>query len=212
WDALATLGQSDPTTEATALRGKADALFADDRYADALPLYQEAADLAPDPADAGWAALGAANALAALGDPAAPAKLDALMDHPDPEVAVQAAVRRSQIAAEAEDWETARKVLADVDASSLGSAWDTTVSLTRAAALSGAGSYAAAADVIGALSARWPDDEEAQLPALLARADLARAQGDLATARGYARQAQERAQDPGFQQQAQALLDQLAKQ
>ncbi len=210
WDALAALAEGDADVIATAARGKADALFAADRYEDALPLYVQAADSAPDPVHGGWSRLGQAAALAALDrtDEAA-AVLDSLRGHSDPEVALQAAIQRSQLAASAEDWDAAVAAVQGLDAADLGSAWDASLSQARAAAQSGQGDLDGADETLQALAERWPGDEEALVPSLLGRAELARQQGDEASARSLAEQARAATADPGFQDQADRFLASL---
>lgn len=210
WDRLAALAGDDDDIRATALRGKADSLFSLDAYTNALPLYIQAAEVAPDPVLAGWARLGQAAALAALDRTAeAGVVLDGLRDHPDPEISLQAAIQRSQQAAAAEDWDTAVAAVQGLDAHDLGPAWDASLSQARAGALAGAGSLDAAAAELEALAARWPGEEEAQVPAWLARSELALRGGSEDEARGYAEKARDAAVDPGFKAQAEAMLASL---
>lgn len=209
WRGLAELAGEDDEVRAAALRGQADALFAQDRPAEALPLYQQAGAATHDAALASWAALGAANARVALGQPGAAQALDALRQDPDPEVAVQAAVLRSQLAAAQEDWTAAAAALDGVEGAPLGAAWDATVVQARVAALLGAGARDAAEAALTALAERWPEDEEALVPALLGRAAIAQATGRTEDARQLAQQALDRARDPGFQTQARGFLAQL---
>ncbi|MDP6935389.1 MAG: TlpA family protein disulfide reductase, partial [Myxococcota bacterium] len=62
-----------------------------------------------------------------------------------------------------------------------------------------------------ALAARWPDQEEALLPAWLGLADLARDKGDTQAARSWARQALDRARDVGYRDQAKQVLRDLGE-
>lgn len=209
WEALAALSAGDGEARATALRGQADAHFAADRFDRALPLYEEAGAATREPALSGWCALGATEARAALGQEGVDASFLRLTRHPDPEVAAQAAVRRSQRAAEQEDWEGALAALQGLDGQSLGVGWDATVTQARASALAGAGRDTEAEGALADLAGRWPTEEEAQVSAALGRAGLARTRGDLVAAEAWARKALESSSDPGFQALAQAQLDEI---
>ncbi|MCK6505788.1 pentapeptide repeat-containing protein [Myxococcota bacterium] len=209
WEALALLSSDQPEALAMALRGQADAHFAADRFDRALPLYERAGATTSDPALAGWCALGAAEARAALGEDGVDPILRRLARHEDREVATQAAVRRSQRAADQEDWAGALDALDGVTVEGLGAGWDATVTQARASALAGAGRAEEAEVALAQLADRWPGDEEARVTALLARASLARGQGDLSAAEGWARKALEASSDPGFRALAQAQLDEL---
>ena len=175
-----------------------------------MPLYQEAASLAPEPAGAGWAALGAIEAQLMLGQtgPATDA-LTRLQDHRDPEVALQARLRAAGLYAEQEDWESALRLLTTTPARDLGPGWDASFVELTAAAHAGAGDLAAARDVWQGLASRWPDSKEALLPAWLGLADVALATGELEQARDWADRALAGAEDPGYRQRAQDLVEQL---
>ncbi len=196
----------DAEARSSALKGQADALFGLDRFAEALVLYDQAVAAAPDPTSRGWAQLGAAEARLALALPDAALALDPLRSHPDPEVALQAAIRRSQVAASAEQWALALEVLPPTLSSTMGPAWDVALTLTRAAALEGTADLAGAEAELQALATRWPQDEEAIVQALLSRARLARTMADEARATALAEQAGERARDPALAAQVRDFL------
>ncbi len=212
WSELALVAEGDPGTRFTALRGRADALMSQDKATEALPLYQEAERISREPWEQGWAALGVAEAQVELGDhEAAGSALDTLREHSDPEVRMQAQIRRSQLAVVAEDWETALAVLPSTDTDAMGAAWDASATSARAGALLGAGDPAGADAAYRALAQRWPDDEEGFLPAWLGLAQLAQSQGDDVEAHRWARKAFKNAADPGYKRQALDLVRSLTE-
>ncbi len=207
WSALAELAEDDLGVRAAALRGRGDVLFATDRYADAREAYQEAEQVARDPAVRGWANIGQADALAALGDTdAAVALYESISDASDPEVAAQARIRHAQLHLGAERWETAIETLAPLDAAELGPGWDATLTEARCAALIGLGQTDQATDQWRQLEARWPNAEEARLPAWLGLADLAASTGDTDGALELAKRALDETDDPGYRSRAEAIL------
>ncbi|MCB9779045.1 MAG: pentapeptide repeat-containing protein [Alphaproteobacteria bacterium] len=209
WEDLAAEA-GDGDGAAAALQGRADLAFGDDRFDQALTLYVQAAETATDTAQQGWAQLGAARSRTALGDTdAAAAGFTALMRHPDPEVALQARLERSRLAAGTEDWKTALDALPASVPPDFGAGWDASVAEARAAAQVGQGDLLAARQTWEGLARRWPDDEEAEIPAWLGLAEVARARGDLRDARAWATKAVERARDPGYAEQAKAVLASL---
>jgi uncharacterized protein YjbI with pentapeptide repeats len=211
WAALAQSADGDPGTRYTALRGRADALMGQDLAAEALPLYQEAERISREPWEQGWAALGVAETQAELGDlDASYAALDTLREHSDPEVRMQACIRRSQLAAVAEDWDTALLVLPSSDTDAMGPAWDASATAARAGALLGAGDPDGAESAYRALAQRWPEEEEGYLPAWLGLAQLAQQQGDDAGAHRWARKAFRGASDPGYRRQARDIVREVA--
>jgi len=198
-------------TRYTALRGRADAFLAQDQPSEALPLYEEAERISREPWEQGWAALGIAETQAELGDiEAANSALDTLRAHSDPEVRMQACIRRSQLAAVAEDWGTALAVLPSSDTDAMGAAWDASATGARAGALLGAGDTDGAEAAYRALAKRWPDNEEGFLPAWLGMAQLAQNTGDEAQAHHWARKAFRSASDPGYKRQARDMVRDLA--
>lgn len=207
-EAAATAG--DAEARSSALRGQADALFGLDRFDEALRLYEQAVTAAPDATSRGWALLGAIEARLMLKQDAAELALEPLRGHADPEVALQAAIRRSQLRASAEDWATALQVLPDGLPSTLGPAWDVALTLARAAALEGSGQPADAQAELEALTTRWPRDEEAAVQSLLARARIARTNDDEARAIALAREAATRATDPALQAQVEDFVAETA--
>ncbi len=212
WGRLADAASEAPGAHSSALRGEADLLLGRDEPALALERYDAAARLAPEAAGVGWATLGGAEALIALDRPEeARTRLDRLLAHPDPEVALQARLRLARMRIDEEAWADALTLLADVRAGDLGPGWDASAVELVALAHSGAGDAAAAAGAWAALAERWPASNEAVLPAWLGLADLARQQGDVATARDWASRALERADDPGYRQQAEELVAQLRR-
>jgi thioredoxin-like negative regulator of GroEL len=207
WSELSDAADGDRATQYTALRGRADALLAQDQAGAALPLYQEAERISREPWERGWAALGIAESQAELGEiEASTEALDTLREHSDPEVRMQACIRRSQLAAVAEDWDTALSVLPSSETDTMGAAWDASATAARAGALLGAGDPEGAETAYRALAQRWPDDEEGRLPAWLGLAQLAHILGDEAEAHRWARKAYRSATDPGYRKQAHDLV------
>ncbi|MFT5682497.1 MAG: hypothetical protein ACI8RZ_003415 [Myxococcota bacterium] len=211
WEDLASSGSADPGLQSAALRGQADALLSQDRFTDALPLYREAAEAAVEPSMAGWAQLGEASTLQHLSQTdEARALLSNLSAHTDAEVSLQAAIALAGLELGAERAEAALTALAERSADGMGPAWDASLCEIRVAALLEAGRSADARVELEALAERWPDEEEAQLPAWLGLADLARDDNNTADARHWAALALNSAQDPVYRDRAQELVDQLS--
>lgn len=212
WRRLEDAAEGDRGARTAALRGQADVLLGADRPEEALALYDKAVETATEPAAAGWADLGGVEALTMLGRRSdANTRLLLLLGHSDPEVALQARVRTAQLRAERENWEQAIDILSALDAAPFGAGWDATVAESRAAAFAGMGRADDAASEWERLMARWPGEEEAELPALLGLADLARSTGDEAEALALAERALETAQDPGYRGRAEALVATLSE-
>jgi uncharacterized protein YjbI with pentapeptide repeats/tetratricopeptide (TPR) repeat protein len=211
WEALVIAADADVDTRYTALKGQADSLVAQDRSTEAIPLFEEARRIAKEAWQSGWAGIGLAGALAEADDvEAAITLLDELREHSDPEVAMQAMLKRSQLASDSEDWQVALRVLRPKAAITLGPAWDATATQARTRALSGAGDVDGASAAWKALANRWPDEEEAILPAWLGLAELAQSIGDDTEAHRWARRAFKEARDPGYRQRARSLVRSLA--
>ena len=160
----------------------------------------------------GWAQLGEAETLRHMEqEDQARELLDELTDHSDPEVSLQAAVVRARLELEAEQAQEALAVLDGLQAQTMGPAWDATLCETRVAALQEVGRPDDARDELKNLAERWPDEEEAQLPAWLGLADLARSADNPEDARRWAALALNSAQDPVYRDRAQELVDQLGR-
>ena len=158
----------------------------------------------------GWAAIGEAAAQAHLGEiDASIGVLESLLTHTDPEVRMEASLRRSGLAADQEDWTGAIRALNPQAANALGPAWDASATQARTRALIGAGDADGARAAWRALAARWPQEEEAQLPAWLALSQLSIDLGEKADAHHWARKAFKEARDPGYKRQARAIVDAL---
>lgn len=210
WEELAALAGEHPDARFTALKGQADALLAAERPAQALPLYIEAKTVAKEPWQRGWAGIGMASAMSLTDDlDGAATVLDELVLHGDPEVRLEASLRRSQLAAEQQDWTTAVRSLNPQDAIDLGPAWDASATTVRAQALLGAGDTEGAEAAWRALARRWPNQEEATLPAWLGLAQLSIDAGDNRDAHYWARKAFKEARDPGYKSQAEAMVTAL---
>jgi len=204
WEELSSEG-ADPETTAGALTGRAAVLLGADDPAGALELYGEAADVATQPGTRGWAQLGRAEALLALDRvEEALTALDALAGHDDPEISLQATLRGAGHHAGRERWSEALEALEGVDAARLGPGWDASLVEIRATALAGDGRPEDARAEWEARAARWPGEEEAELPAWRGSATLARASGDAEAARRWLEPALA-ASDPGYRDQAEAL-------
>jgi tetratricopeptide (TPR) repeat protein len=212
WKQLADLAEDDRPTRAAALRGRADLLLGADRPGDALPLYEEAASTSPDPGEVGAARLGAAEAQFMLGQEAkAKAAWSRLQASSDPEVALQARLRQASLANTEERWDDALALLAGVNARTLGSGWDATVTSIRVSALTGAERPVEAVQAWTELSRRWPEDPEALIPAWLGLGDLALAAHDTEEALRHARRVLEESDDPAYRERAQTLITQAKK-
>ncbi len=210
WQELAALAGEHPDARFTALKGQADALLAADQAAQALPLFIEAKSVAREPWQQGWAGIGMASAMILTEDLVGAATvLDELVLHGDPEVRLEASIRRSQLAAEQQDWTTAVRSLNPQDAIDLGPAWDASATTVRAQALIGAGDTDGAEAAWRALARRWPNQEEATLPAWLGLAQLSIDAGENRDAHYWARKAFKEARDPGYRAQAEAMVSAL---
>ena len=210
WASLAAKTSAAPEARYTAIKGQADALLAEDRPAKALPLYLEARRMATEDWQVGWAAIGEAAAQAHLGEiEDSIGVLESLLTHTDPEVRMEASLRRSGLAADQEDWTGAIRALNPRAAIALGPAWDASATQARTRALIGAGDPDGARAAWRALAARWPQEEEAQLPAWLALSQLSIDLGEKADAHHWARKAFKEARDPGYRRQARAMVDAL---
>jgi len=207
WAALAAETQTDPQTRFMALKGQADALMGQDKPQAAIRLYKEARAFAQEDWESGWASLGLASALASTDDhEGAIILFDELMQHPDMEVNMEATLRRSRLASELGQWSVALRSLRPKAAFDLGPAWDASATDARTRALIGAGDTEGAIAAWQALATRWPDEEEAVLPAWLGIAQMCLDKGDRADAHHWARKAYKEARDPGYRTQAKAMV------
>ncbi len=212
WAELAEKTSATSDARYTALKGQADALLSEDKAEEALKLFIEARAIASEDWQSGWAGIGQAAAQAELGElDASITLLDELLNHADPEVRMEAMLRRSSLAADSEDWQGALRALNPRAAIDLGPAWDASVTQARTRALMGAGDGDGARAAWRALAARWPTEEEAVLPAWLALAQIAMDIGDTADAHHWARKAFKEAQDPGYARQARDLVQALGQ-
>lgn len=212
WASLAEGRPEGDETRVFALRGQADAALAAGKAADALGLYEDATRAATEASQQGWASLGSAEALRALNrQEEADAVLRALSEHPDPEVALSAVIRASNLASEGRDFSRALALVEGRDGATLGAAWDATLTEARVRALSGLNRREEAQAALDALGRRWPGQEEAELPRLLGLAHLAHQEGDLEAAKTLAAKARDTAKDPGYRTMAETLLATLAR-
>lgn len=210
WKALADLSETDPGARYAALKGQADSLVAADAPSEAMVLYAQARKIAMEDWQEGWAGIGLATAMANTEDfEGAAILLDELLLHSDPEVRLEASLRRSQLAADQGDWPAAVKSLNPEHAIALGPAWDASATGARARALVGAGDSNGAEAAWRALARRWPDQEEAVLPAWLGLAQLSMDTGATKDAHHWARKAFKEARDPGYKAQAEAIVSAL---
>ena len=209
---MADLAGAHPDAKYAALKGQADSLLAADKASEAVDLFREARAVAKEPWQQGWAGIGLASALGLTEDwDGAATLLDELVLHSDPEVRLEASIRRSQLAAEQGDWTTAVRSLDPQDAIDLGPAWDASATNVRAQALLGAGDTEGAEAAWRALARRWPNQEEATLPAWLGLAQLSIDAGETRDAHHWARKAFKEARDPGYKEQAEAMVTALAE-
>lgn len=200
----------DPSLKSISLQGQADTLLSQERFDEAIEMYAAAADAAIEPAAAGWSQLGSAEAMRLTGDlEAARSVLAELVAHPDTEVSMQAAIQQAQLELSTDRPEAALAALRGRETKALGPGWDATVSEIRASAMVTLGRTSAAEAELEALAIRWPDEEEAELPAWLGLADLARDSGALDEAREWAGLALNSARDPVYRDRALDLFEQL---
>ena len=119
----------------------------------------------------------------------------------DPEVSTQAIIRMAQVQARSNPAK-ALELLNGKSAKGLGPAWDASLEEVRAEAHSMSGNHNEAKKTLMALADRWPDDEEAELPAWLGLADLHRAIGEKDEALSWAKMAKAKAKDPNYRDRA----------
>jgi uncharacterized protein YjbI with pentapeptide repeats len=212
WDSYAESAGSGADVRFNALIGQAESRLAADKADEALELYQEAAQVAEESSQKGWAELGQSESELMLGqEETALGTLGRLQEHVDPEVSTQASIRLAQAHIGAERHEKALSSLQDITAKELGPAWDASMEEVRADALFTLGRQEEAMSVLTSLAERWPEDEEAQLPAWLGLADMHRAIGDDQQALTWANLAKDRAKDPHYKDRAITLIQGLAQ-
>ncbi|MEC7983935.1 MAG: pentapeptide repeat-containing protein, partial [Myxococcota bacterium] len=203
WDRYASTDQDNPETQYTALSGQAQIQLGSDQPKEALALYQAAASLDVEPTQISWAHLGMANAYFEMQqNDDALSLLRTEQKSSNPEIATQAYIRIAQFHLAQEEPSLALETVKDFSAQPLGPAWDATLEETRAAAYSAQDEPQKAIEVLESLAQRWPEDEEAQLPAWLGLADLHRSIGERDRALSYAEKAKNRAQDPNYKDRA----------
>jgi tetratricopeptide (TPR) repeat protein len=105
-----------------------------------------------------------------------------------------------------EAWADALDVLSALDVTSLGPGWDATLAEARSAAWAGMDNPTEATAEWTRLETRWPDADEARLPAWLGRADLAASTGDTDEALELAKRALDETDDTGYRARAEAIL------
>ena len=132
-----------------------------------------------------------------------------LRSHDNPEVRVQAHIRSAQWLIQTERPSEALDILSAVDAQPLGPGWDTSLEEFRAVAHRELGDYEGAIDVYLALANRWPNNEEAEIPAWLGIASIHQQTGTVSQAREWAQRVADNAEDPVYQAQAEAILNAL---
>lgn len=210
WAELGGQPSQDTSTQAMALRGQAATALEAGRSDEALRLFLQAMATSADHGEQALAAIGAAEAEIALGRAAqADARLEPLRSHADPEIRLRASLLRASNQLAANDAAAALATLSGLDAAALGPAWDTSLTQIRVAAMSATGDRAGVAAAWEALASRWPDEEEARLPAWLGLAYLADQRGDPDEARALATRARDAATDPGYKELAEQLLTNL---
>ena len=154
--------------------------------------------------------MGQANANHALKEDVDQFLID-LYDHPSSEVALQARIKHSQISIEKEDYNKALEILEDVSAQDMGPGWDTTLEETRALAYQQQQDFDSAQQVLEGLAERWPQEEEAQLPAWIGLVKIYQQQGRNELALATANKAQQQATDPVYQSILTSLLSDIGE-
>ena len=173
----------DRVAESSARAGLAELLQANDELIAARSLYEWVAENAPDESQRSWASLHAAMLLVDEGRlDEAEGALEPLLDHEDPEVALQAAVGLSAIELERGRPRRALEVLEEVDPEPIGGAWVATWTQQRTSCLLELGRHEEAEQGWLAVLGRWEDNDDVASQARLALGDLALAQDRLPTA------------------------------
>jgi len=212
WSALADMAEDEPELLSTALQGEAKQWLEGDAPDRAEALFSDAVQVTSDPVARGWAQLGRADALIAQGKTDDAARLTAsLLQIDDAEVSLQATITLARIAVTQGQWQDAINLLEHTAPWQLGPGWDTTVADIRTQAHIGAGEVGMATKTWRDLGARWPSEEEAQLPVMLGQARIAWVSGDMDEAKKFANQAKLAAVDPAYKLQAEELLLSMAQ-
>ncbi|MCB9741153.1 MAG: tetratricopeptide repeat protein [Alphaproteobacteria bacterium] len=174
WKSLIQEHPTDPAAQAAGRTGLAELRRAEGDLPTARALFEQVARLAPDETQRAWARLNAAMLLVDEGrlDEAERA-LEELLESEDPEVQLQARIGLSSVLLERDSARRALRVLEDVDARALGSAWVASVVQQRASCLVLMGEPEAAERQWQQLAADYPDDPEIDAQARLALGDLA---------------------------------------
>ena len=105
-----------------------------------------------------------------------------------------------------ESWAEALEVLSGLEVDALGPGWDASLAETRSAAWAGMDKPTEATAEWKRLENRWPEAEEARLPAWLGLADLASATGDTDEALALAKRALDETSDSEYRARAEAIV------
>ena len=210
WDTYAAGAKDNPEVQYQALIGQAQIQLAADLSKEAQNLYQRASQLDVERSQQSWARLGLAQALIEGAD-TKKAKLiyNKEKESEDPEVSMQAYISHAQLALREEKPQRTISILENIEAERLGPAWDASLEELRASAYVAMNDSKRAIEILQALADRWPEEEEAVLPALLGLADIHRGQENNDDALLFAKRALDLAQDENYRSRAQSFIEAL---
>jgi predicted Zn-dependent protease len=126
------------------------------------------------------------------------------------EISTQSFIAQAQLHLREEEPQKTIEILWDIQAQSLGPAWDATLEETRATAYISVQDPEKAKSILRALAERWPTEEEALLPALLGLADIHRGQKETKEALIFAQKALDSATDDNYRERAKTFIEELS--
>ena len=210
WSSYAQNAQDNPEIQYQALIGQAQIKLAADEADEAQKLYKQASMLKVEDSQQSWARLGLAQALIEGGNTSkAELLLEQEQQNSDAEVSMQAFIAQAQLALRQEQPQKTLSILENIQAQSLGPAWDASLEEMRASAYVALDDEENAIKTLQSLADRWPQEEEAILPALLGLADIHRGQENREDALVFAQRALSMAQDENYRSRAQSFIDTL---
>ena len=210
WNTYAQNAQDNQEIQYQALIGQAQVKLAADQAVEAQELYRRASELNVEKSQRSWARLGLAQAFVESGNAEqAEALLEQEQKNSDAEVSMQAFIAHAQLALRQEEPYKTLTILENIQAQTLGPAWDASLEEIRASAYVELNDNENAIRTLQSLAERWPQEEEAVLPALLGLADIHRGQKNREDALLFAQQALDIARDENYRSRAQSFIDTL---
>lgn len=194
------------------LQHRAQALthIANDELEEAENEFQLALSMTTDSDDISWTKLSLADVYFSQSKSIMGMRiLDELKGESNLEINTQSRIRLSQWHLSNDEPKQVVSTLEDVSGFELGPGWDTSVEELRAQAYRDLGDTDKAIEILSLLAKRWPNNEEAEIPAWLGIAVIHQRNGTMSEAREWAQRAAERATDPIYQEQLSIFLKSL---